>query len=194
MTYTLTRNRWRKLAFVCAVSVLAVGCTTNEPTSQKPPSTPPVPPIPSTTQPPLDPAEAAKKEAIATYLGYWQEMEKRYADKTGKAGDLKRYATSEALRNAELDAKRAHDRNKIHSGQVMVDNPTATKANLNRQIPYVELSSCLDITKWQVVDADTKEPATLPSNRLTRLVIASTVERWPEGWRVTRDKPQGKSC
>ncbi|MFJ5877401.1 hypothetical protein [Streptomyces sp. S1] len=198
MTHTLTKNRWRKLVFTCAVSVLAVGCTTNEPTSQKPPSTPSVSTPPASTPPkttlPPDPEEVAKKEAIAVYVGYWQEMEKLYADKTGKAGNLKQYAASEALRNAELDAKRAHDRNKIHTGEVVVGNPTATKTDLDRQIPHVVLSSCLDISKWQVVDVDTKEAVTLPSNRLTKFVITSTVERWPEGWRVIRDKPEGKSC
>lgn len=196
MTRTLTKNCWRKLAFACAVSALAVGCTTNEPTSQKPPSTPPASTSATASPTPTkeDPAEAAKKEAIATYVEYWQAMEKLYADKSGKAGKLKQYAASEALRNAELDAERAHGRNKLHVGTVTVQNPTVTKADLNRQVPHVILSSCLDISKWQVVDATTKKPAVLPSNRLTKFVITATVERWPEGWRVVREDPQDKSC
>ncbi|MEU6987330.1 hypothetical protein ABZ946_28515 [Streptomyces sp. NPDC046324] len=172
----------------------AAGCTShtgspgsNAPTSQASSATD------SVTSPP-DPTEAAKKEAIATYQAYWQELEKLYADKTGKAANLKQYAAAAALSNAELDAKRAHDRDRLHVGEVGVGTPTATKTDINRKIPHVILSSCLDISRWQVVNASTKKPVTLPANRLTKYVIKSTLERWPEGWRVIRDEPQGKSC
>jgi hypothetical protein len=121
-------------------------------------------------------------------------MQKLYADSTGKGSNLKQYAASAALSNAEANAKRAHDRNRIHIGGVTVGNPTVTKLDINRKIPNATLSSCLDISRWQVVDTTTKKPVTLPSNRLTKYVIVTTVERWPEGWRVIRDEPQDKSC
>ncbi|MGP4001331.1 hypothetical protein [Streptomyces sp. 8N706] len=153
-------------------------------------------PTPSATQPtkPADPAETAKKDAIAAYQAYWQEMEKLYADSTGKKAELKQYAASTALKNAEADAKRTHDRNRVHIGGVTVGNPTVTKLDMSREVPNVTVSSCLDISRWQVVDTTTKKPVTLPSNRLTKYVIVTTVERWPEGWRVIRDEPQDKSC
>ncbi|WP_229916929.1 hypothetical protein [Streptomyces fructofermentans] len=147
-----------------------------------------------TTPATTDPKEEAKKEAIETYAAYWQEMEKLYADPTGRSADLERYAASEALRNAELDAQRAHDRKRIYVGKIGLTDQTVTKVDASRRIPNATVSSCLDISRWQTVDAETKEPVSLPDNRLTKYVIVSVVEKYPQGWRVTRDRPQGKSC
>ncbi|RSS57495.1 hypothetical protein [Streptomyces sp. WAC01280] len=197
MTRTPTKNRWRKLAFACAVSALAVGCTTNEPTSQKPPTTPPTSTpttAPPKTEAPADPVETAKKEAIATYLSHWKEAEKRYADKAGKAGDLKKYAAAAALAQVETDSANLRKKNAVILGTVTVDNPAATSADINRKIPNVIILSCLDVSRWTVTDTDTQKPAALPKNRLLRYAIKATVEKWPEGWRVIRDEPQGKKC
>lgn len=141
-----------------------------------------------------DPKETAKKEAIAAYEAYWQEMEKLYADPTGKSAHLDQYAASAALKNAQGDAKRAHDGGNIIIGKVTIADSTVTKTDPTGRIPNVTLSNCLDISKWETVDAKTKKPANLPDNRLLKYLIVSTVEKYPEGWRVTRDEPQGKSC
>lgn len=141
-----------------------------------------------------DPKETAKKEAIAAYRAYWQEMEKLYADPTGKSAQLDQYAASAALKNAQNDAKRAHDGGNIIVGEVTITDSTVTKTDATAKIPNVTLSNCLDISKWETVDAKTKKPADLPDNRLLKYLLVSTVEKYPEGWRVTRDEPQGKSC
>ncbi|MEV0981991.1 hypothetical protein [Streptomyces sp. NPDC049915] len=141
-----------------------------------------------------DPVDTAKKEAITAYGSYWQEMEKLYADPTGKRAHLDRYAASAALKNAEADAKRAHDRGRIYTGSVALTDQTVTKADISGKIPNATVSTCLDISKWQTLDAETKMPVSLPKNRLTKFLIISTVEKYPEGWRVTSDEPQGKSC
>ncbi|MFH8627527.1 hypothetical protein ACH4A8_37530 [Streptomyces vietnamensis] len=197
MIRTFNRQQFRKIALACATAVLAVGCTSNEPASSKPPvTTPAATTAPESTQSetPADPAETAKKEAIATYLSYWKEVEKRYADKTDKAGDLKKYAAAAALAQVEKDTERMRKRNTVALGTVTVGNPAAASADINRKIPNVIISSCLDISQWQVLNADTKKPVTLPKERLLRYVIKATVEKWPEGWRVIRDEPQGKKC
>ncbi|MBB6081045.1 hypothetical protein [Streptomyces paradoxus] len=147
-----------------------------------------------TSSAPADPKETAKKEAVTAYGAYWQQMEKLYADPTGKAAHLDQYAASAALKNAEADAKRAHDRGRIYTGGVALTDQTVTKVNVSGKIPNATVSSCLDISKWRKVDAKTKKPVSLPKNRLTKYRILSTVEKYPEGWRVTRDDPQGKSC
>jgi hypothetical protein len=141
-----------------------------------------------------DPKETAKKEAIAAYAAYWREMQKLYADPTGKSARLDQYAASAALKNAQADAKRAHADGNIIIGDVTVAASTVTKTVATGRIPNVTLSNCLDISRWETVDAKTKKPADLPDNRLLKYVIVSTVEKYPEGWRVTRDEPQGKSC
>lgn len=154
----------------------------------------PTPTRPPETTTPADPQAAVKKAAISTYQAYWQEMEKLYADPTGKSAHLDRYAASAALKNAEADAKRAHDRGRIYTGGVGLTDQTVTKVNVSRKIPHAIVSSCLDISEWRRVDAKTKTPVSLPENRLTKYRILSTVEKYPEGWRVTRDEPQGKKC
>ncbi|MFC5805310.1 secreted protein/lipoprotein [Streptomyces formicae] len=121
-------------------------------------------------------------------------MEKLYADITGEAGDIDRYAASTALSSARSDAKSVHDRHLVHTGDVSVLNTTATAADLQRKIPNVQLTSCLDISRWKVMNTKTGKPAALPSGRLTKFVAVSTVERWPKGWRVIRNEPQGKPC
>ncbi|MFJ3817747.1 secreted protein/lipoprotein [Streptomyces sp. NPDC090056] len=150
--------------------------------------------MPTTTKAPADPVETAKKEAIATYLSHWKEAEKRYADKNGKAGDLKKYAASAALAQVESDSESLRKKNVIILGTVAVENPTATSADIDRKIPNVVISSCLDVSRWAVTDIVTQKPATLPKERLLRYVIQATVEKWPQGWRVIRDEPQGKKC
>ncbi|CAM5693749.1 hypothetical protein ACWGKK_14640 [Streptomyces chartreusis] len=147
-----------------------------------------------TSSAPADPEETAKKEAIAAYEAYWQAMEKLYADPTGKSVRLNQYAASAALKNAEADAKRTHDRGRIVTGSVTLTDQNVTKVDASGRVPYATVSSCLDISKWQKVDAKTKEPVSLPDNRLTKYEILSTVEKYPQGWRITSDVPQGKSC
>jgi len=141
-----------------------------------------------------DPKDTAKKEVIAAYGAYWQEMEKLYVDLTGKSARLDQYAASAALKNAEADAKSTHDRGLINIGDVAVTDQAVTKVDTSGKIPNATVSSCLDISRWQTVNAKTNKPVSLPANRLTKYVIVSTVEKYPEGWRVTRDEPQGKSC
>ncbi|MGI5262505.1 hypothetical protein [Streptomyces angustmyceticus] len=171
----------------CALAITSCSSGSDDPKAS---------PTPSAAQPtkPADPAEAAKKDAIATYQSYWKEVEKLYADPSGKGADLKQYAASAALKNVESDAKNAHDHNRIHIGQVTVGIPTVSDLDLKSKTPRATLSSCLDISRWKVIDAKTKKPVSLPSNRLTKYVIQSEVERWPGGWRVIRDEPQGKRC
>ncbi|MFI9248070.1 hypothetical protein ACIGXF_37170 [Streptomyces sp. NPDC053086] len=147
-----------------------------------------------TSSAPADPKETAKKEAVAAYGAYWQEMEKLYADRTGKSAHLDQYAASAVLKNAEADAKRAHDRGRIYIGSVALTDQTVTKVDVSGKIPNATVSSCLDISKWRRVNAETKKPVSQPANRLTKYRILSIVEKYPEGWRVTRDEPQGKSC
>ncbi|OQR61994.1 secreted protein/lipoprotein [Streptomyces maremycinicus] len=121
-------------------------------------------------------------------------MQAFYADRNGTTAGLKGYAASEALAVAENAAGRAHARGRVYIGKVTVSQSTVTETDLDRQVPNVTLSSCLDVSQWQPVVADTRKPVDLPANRLTKYLIASTLEKWPQGWRVVRDEPQGKKC
>ncbi|MFH9016056.1 hypothetical protein ACH4C6_32345 [Streptomyces sp. NPDC017943] len=183
----------RKTAVVLCAAIAVTACTSSDGKDEAADESPSVTQSPASSAP-ADPKETAKKEAITTYGAYWREMKKLYADPTGKSAQLDQYAASAALKNAEADAKRAHDRGRIYTGSVALTDQTVTKVNVSGKIPNATVSSCLDISKWQTVDAKTKQPVSLPENRLTKYRIVSTVEKYPEGWRVTSDEPQGKSC
>ncbi|MFD9047878.1 hypothetical protein [Streptomyces zaomyceticus] len=189
-------GRGGALALVLAALTVGSACTNNEPTVDKPGSglttSPSTRPTPSPSK--LTPEETSKQEAVAVYLSYWQEMEKLYADSTGQKANLKRYAASSALTSAQADAKSTHARKIIHVGEVSVENPTVTKLDIERKVPNATLSSCLNIGRWQVIDAQTKKPVSLPKERLTKFVVVSTVERWPDGWKVIRDEPTDQPC
>ncbi|MEV6993179.1 hypothetical protein AB0N87_28935 [Streptomyces sp. NPDC093228] len=180
------------LALACGLVPLA-GCSGSESTAT--PSRSSTPPTLQSATASTDPAEAARKTAVATYEAYWREVEKLYANSSGSTkSDIEKYAASAALKNAESYAKHAHDRGNVAVGHVRVVNPTVTKVDVAGKVPNAIISSCLDISRWKLIDAETKKPVPLPTNRLTKYVIVTTVEKWPQGWRVIRDEPQGKSC
>ncbi|MFE4413237.1 hypothetical protein [Streptomyces sp. NPDC056821] len=181
------------MSLALSATLALTSCSSSDGTDEATDESPKVTqsPTPSAT---ADPKETAKAEAIATYRAYWQEMEQLYADPTGKSARLDQYAAAAALKNAEADAKSTHDRGLINTGDVAATDQAVTQIDTSGKIPNATLSSCLDISRWQTVNAKTKKPVPLPSNRLTRYVIVSTVEKYPAGWRVTRDEPQGKSC
>ncbi|MEU5044544.1 hypothetical protein [Streptomyces griseorubiginosus] len=172
--------------------VVLAGCSSNDPDAAPPSDAS----SSSAAETPTPSASATTVDAtvIAVYGAYWREMEKLYADSTGRNAQLDKYAASAALKNAESDAKRAHDRGRIYTGSVALTDQTVTKVDASGKVPNATVSSCLDISKWRRVDAETKKPVAQPENRLTKYRILSTVEKYPEGWRVTRDDPQGKSC
>ena len=184
--------RTAALFFVAVTLTTASACNSDDSANKNPKPSPPV--SASQSPKPADPSETAKAEATGTYKQYWQEMERLYADSSGKGADLKQYAASAALKNAEADAKSMHDNGRIITGKVAVGSSTVTKLDIDGKIPNATVSSCLDISHWQVIDSSTKKPVSLPSKRLTKYVVISTVEKWPEGWRVIKDEPQGQAC
>lgn len=189
------RNHLRSatlLLTACALTAVAA-CTSAHPQDEKPEK---ASPAASTSHSPksADPTAVAETAAVSVYKQYWQEMERLYADSSGKNTHLKRYAAGVALVSAENDAKQMHDKGNLILGTVTVDSPTVTASDIGRKVPKVVVTSCLNVSKWQVVDSATKKPVPLPSTRLTKYVVVSTLEQWPEGWRVVKDEPQGKSC
>lgn len=187
------------LVAVCALAALTA-CSSSDPADEKAsgstaPTASAEAPAPSPTPTrSASPEEAAQAEAVTLYRAYWQELERLYADEGADTGGLKEFAVGEALVSAEKDIKDMHGANQVITGKVLLADPAVTKAEINGKIPKVFLSTCLDVSKWKVTTADTGKPLSLPSTRLTKYVVEATVEKWSEGWRVIRDRPQGKAC
>lgn len=181
------------LVAVACVVATAAGCSSDKSSDPKAaPSATTATKKPSVR--PTDPTEAAKNEAIATYTSYWREMSRSYAKGGVEGTTLKDYAAGSALVSATTGMTNMRKGGQATFGEVTVVNPTVTQIDVARKVPNVRLSSCLDVSRWEVIDRDTKKPVVLPSDRLTRYVVVSVVERWPEGWRVVRDTPQEKPC
>ncbi|MEW1892270.1 hypothetical protein [Streptomyces sp. NPDC085659] len=180
------------MAAACMVAT-AAGCSSDKSSDPKAASSPTATAKKPTAKP-ADPAETAKVEAIGTYEQYWEEMQHLYADSRNNFAGLSKYAAGPALEGAKADAKGMHDKGNLITGTVVVGRPTVTAIDVNRKIPNAVISSCLDITQWKVVKATTKKAVPLPSERLAKYLVVSTVEHWPEGWRVIKDEPQGKPC
>ncbi|MFD0621903.1 hypothetical protein ACFQ2K_02910 [Streptomyces sanglieri] len=189
------RNRAWSATLLTAACVLATvtGCSSGKADDPKETPTPSAS-AKQTPSKPADPNETAKNEAIATYTSYWQEMERSYAKGSSKGTSLKDYAAGSALASANTGMANMLKAGQATVGHVVVRTPTATQADIHRKIPNVRLSSCLDVSQWKVINRDTRNPVVLPSDRLTRYVVVSVVEKWPAGWRVIRDEPQEKSC
>ncbi|ASY36993.1 hypothetical protein CAC01_30605 (plasmid) [Streptomyces sp. CLI2509] len=116
-----------------------------------------------------------------------------YASETPDPKVLQKHATSVALRQVEEDARAMHKEGQIATGTVALDTPTVTKTDLGRKVPSVSLSTCIDVSKWKFQDARTGKPADLDRG-LDRYVIKASLEKWPQGWTVLRDEPQGTKC
>ncbi|MFB8026862.1 MULTISPECIES: hypothetical protein [unclassified Streptomyces] len=195
---SILRKRSRLMSASLLVTALALtaaaGCSPGTDADAKPGK----PPAPAATAsepaPSVDPDQAAEAAAITAYGQYWREMERLYADGSDKTDRIKKVASGLALVNAEDDAKQMHKKGALIIGNVSVSDSTVTASDFNRKVPKVALTSCLDVTKWQVVDASSKKPAALPSTRLTKYYITSTLEKWSQGWVVIEDKPQEKAC
>ncbi|MET7714856.1 hypothetical protein [Streptomyces sp. NPDC005407] len=141
-----------------------------------------------------DPTEQAKADVISLYSQYWQQMERAYAKGSADGTDLKKYAAGPALVGAKQEIKGMYQADQIVTGKVTLGNPTVTKIDLTRKVPNATLSTCLDVSKWDVIDRKTKKKAALPKDRLTKYVSVATVERWPDGWKVIKDEPQETAC
>ncbi|MFD9517914.1 secreted protein/lipoprotein [Streptomyces sp. NPDC059979] len=122
-------------------------------------------------------------------------MEKSYATGRIEGTDIKKYAAGAALTRPETEVPKLEKAGRVFTGDVGINNPTVTKADLERKIPSVTLSSCIDVARWIPVDRASGKPAALPTERLTKFIAITTMEKWPDGWKVLTDEPQsGRPC
>ncbi|MFC8013374.1 hypothetical protein [Streptomyces cinereoruber] len=186
-------------AFLLASSFFLVSCSGEKGAESKPPApaTTPAAPTPTSaapTTPAPDPTEETKNQLVSLYRSYWGEMEKAYSLGSTKETKLSQYAAGVALTEAEKNVTTHSTAGRTTTGSVGVNNTTVTDLNLKAKLPLATLSTCLDISKWNLIDRATKKKVELPSDRLTRYVITTKIEKWPQGWRIVLDEPQEQTC
>lgn len=189
----LGRNSSRAIpAFLALCAVLTAGCTSSKGTGDEKSQSPaPSVSAAASKSASLDPAEAAKAEAISTYQSYWTELPKAYAVPAIEGTELQRYTAAEALAKAQAGVANLKTLGQIMTGAPVLTNPTVTAAELDKKTPNVTISACLDVLPWKVIQKDTGKPAPLPSTRATKYVVVALVERWEDGWKVLKSTPHG---
>lgn len=191
------RNHLRSatlLLAACATLTAVTGCGSDLDTDKKPTKLAPIAP---TGEPSIsaDPSETAEIEVLNTYAKFWDEMERSYAQGSTAGTDIKLYAAGVALVRAQDGSAGMKKDGQLMTGGVAVSSPTVTELDTERKVPSATIASCLDVSRWDVVDAGTEKKLPLPSDRLTRYVNISTLEHWPGGWKVIENDPQeGKPC
>ncbi|WP_327249886.1 hypothetical protein [Streptomyces sp. NBC_01320] len=190
------RNHIRSAALLFAACALTAvsACSSGDSSTSKAPKETPTPAARQSSKP-ADPTDTAKNEAIDTYKQYWHEMQRSYAQASTDGTDLSKYAAGVALVRVEQDTKDLKKASQVFTGNVTVGSPTVTRLDTDRKVPNATISSCLDVSNWDLLDQKTKKKAVMPTDRLTKYVNISTIERWPDGWKVIKDEPQaGKPC
>ncbi|MFB7174569.1 hypothetical protein ACFCYM_27650 [Streptomyces sp. NPDC056254] len=185
----LGRNSSRAVpAFLLTVCVaLAAACTSSSGSdNEKDKAASPTATAAPSKSATLDPAEAAKAEALAAYKGYWTELPKAFAVPAIEGTDLKRYAAAGALNKAMETVANLKTNGRVMTGQPVVSNATVTGAELEKKTPNVSVSACLDISKWKITDKKTGRPAPVASSPVSKYVVTSLVERWDGSWMVLK--------
>ncbi|MFI8769445.1 hypothetical protein ACIGN6_31700 [Streptomyces sp. NPDC053792] len=173
--------------FLTACVALTAACTSSSDSdSEKGTAAKPTVSAAPSKPAPLDPDEAAKADALAAYKAYWTEVPKAFAVPAIEGTDLKRYAAAEALSKAEVTVANLKKNHRVMTGEPVVTNATVTSAELEKKTPNVSISSCLDVSKWQITDKKTGKPAPVATNPVTKYVITSLLERWDGSWKVLK--------
>ncbi|MFE1556106.1 hypothetical protein ACFW6V_14155 [Streptomyces sp. NPDC058734] len=134
----------------------------------------------------LDPAEAAKADALTAYKAYWTELPKAYAVTAIEGTDLKKYAAADALNKAMEEIANLKTNGRVMTGEPVVSNATVTGAELEKKTPNASVSACLDVAKWKITDKKTGQPAPVASSSVSKYVITSLMERWDGSWMVLK--------
>lgn len=133
---------------------------------------------------PTAPADAARRAAIAAYLGMWQDMAAAGRTSDWKSPLLAHHATGDALSTISRGLYADHLNGLVSKGAPK-DHPTATSAVPTDSPTTVMISDCGDSTHWLKYRKDTGKLADADPGG--RQAITAEVKRQPGGtWKVTR--------
>lgn len=129
------------------------------------------------------PADAARQQAIATYVGMWDEYAIAAMTSDWQAPALGKFATGAALSTMSRGLYADHYNGLVSRGHP-VNKPVVSSA-VPADIPSrVGVSDCGDSTNWTKVRADNEQPAGGPPGG--RRQINAVVEKQVDGsWKVS---------
>ncbi|MGW7317919.1 hypothetical protein [Streptomyces sp. NPDC054865] len=194
---TTHRRLLTSIAVVTATTALTAGCT-GESTDNKDaaPSAPASSAAPTPSAAPsvsADPEAADKAEVQAAFTRYWAVLSKAYAEADPKDADLGKVATGNALVETQQELVGLRKSGYVVKGQPQHSN-TQIAFKPDAKLKTALITDCMDISQWKPMIKDSGKEAPLPSGRLLRYVTTLTAEKWPNGWMVLEEKPEGKAC
>lgn len=150
---------------------------------------------PAESPSPGDSEQGEEAEALATFRAYWDEVEKAYAKNSVGGADIRKVSAGPARLAIEQSVRSARENGQAVKGGPRTTKLAVTEADLDRDVPKVRLSGCLDVSEWVIYRKDTGDPVPQPDDRLTKYVVTALLEKWPDGWVVTKSEPhQDTQC
>lgn len=154
----------------------------SDPTSTTPHSVP----APSSLAAPTSaasPADTARQQAIAAYLGMWQDMVHAATTSDWQSPTLARDATGNALTTISRGLYADHYNGLITKGEP-VDQPQVSSADPPNAPTTITISDCGDDSRWLKYRADNGQPAN--DGPGGRRQINAIVKKAVDGsWKVT---------
>jgi hypothetical protein len=143
----------------------------------------PAQPSGSPSPSPTSPADIARRDAVAAYLGMWKSYAQASHTADWKAPYLSRYASGEALQvlTGSLYADRL---NGVVAKGEPVNNPRVTSASPEAVPTTVMVSDCSDSRNWLRYRTDGSLLDSTPGGM--RRIAAEVKKRTDGLWRVTR--------
>jgi hypothetical protein len=184
---SLTGRSVAVLASLAAAAVLAAACSSGSPSTSAPPfgnssSGAPVSPSETPTSS-ASPVDMARQQAIATYLGMWEDMAVAAETSNWEDPRLASHATGIALTNITRGLYTDNKNGLVSKGRPK-NNPQVSSAEPPPDPVKVIISDCGDSTEWIQYRVDTGQPADASPGG--RRQINAIVEKQPDGvWRVT---------
>ncbi|MCX4919896.1 hypothetical protein [Streptomyces sp. NBC_00687] len=191
MRHSSIRVRNCATALLMAGSLVALtGCSDSGGEAASPKS--PTGALPGSSSSASPTATADKATVLAVYRKSWDASVAAYAKASSAGTDLRTTTTARALLDIESDLKELRKGGQITTGRPSI-HPGDPKITAG-EFPKATLTDCVDITRWTLVDKNSKKKVRLPSGRLLRYVSIATLEKWGPKWKVTKMTAQQKAC
>ncbi|GAA3386461.1 hypothetical protein [Streptomyces racemochromogenes] len=180
-----------------AVAALTAGCTSGSKNDKNAATVPTVSPsataAAASPTAPADPEAADKAEVQAAYTHYWDVLSAAYTKADPDDPNLPKVSTGDALVQNQQELA-----NFRKGGRVIAGRPQHSRTVItfkpDTKLKTAVITDCLDISQWKPVEKSSGKPVDLPNTRLLRYINTVTAEKWPNGWVVLEDKPEGKAC
>lgn len=146
----------------------------------------------------VDPDEQAVLDA---YQGYWDvytaAVSEEHIDTYVEAINEDRVGDTPLANISSLDAQaevlqtvyKLDTHGKVMTGAPERLDPRVTSLDMTADVPTAEVTDCLDVRNWKIVDRKTGEEAQVPEDQPRRYTAVAELEKWRGQWFVVDAAP-----